>query len=214
MENLFDNDSVYEGGEYIQPAERVENCYLKDIEKMEDSSVVFHFVQMKNGAQLKLDQRIFCPTPRQNDTPENIKKKAALAVTQIKHIFGAFLTADQLSGISAAPKSLQEKDIIVAWREYLGKMMKALKEHAPNFTEIEVALKVTLRQGSDGKYYATLPLIPNFISSEMNPKAFRTDPQYDRYERPNADASAASSSPVEIEEADEVEEEDDIQEVW
>jgi len=193
---MFDNNNVSDI-QVIKPAERVEGCELvkmsrdKDPQSKSYRSVTFLFKEIATGAELA--HREFAPG-RQIGTKtlsnDEYKKNISLVHSRIAHITRAFLPEEIFKQIKVAGdidqlmSSQNWAAIDKAWDDYISLTGQALGADANGVAKakgVKVALKVVYKKVKD-KFYASLPAVPPFISSELHPKQFSSaNPQYDIY---------------------------------
>ena len=116
----------------------------------------------RQGASIS--DRIFDNTERgPNQTEEDHDKSQTATLQKLKQIAEAYLEKEKVANIQA---------------ESILDVMKVLEKTLPSAAKgKKTALKVTLRLNR----YPQLPLYGNFISTELNPLAFQTNPKYDKY---------------------------------
>jgi hypothetical protein len=173
--------------------ERVEDCYLKEVRKHPANqdgkfgvSVEFEFHYLPSekstpgyGAILK--HREFDPEGSNNIEMDEsrLTKSIKLSMTRIKHILGCYISNDKLDKINV--NSFEELvDLIVS--------SSTLK----NSKNIKTALKVTY----NSKNISSLPKVPDFISTDMKPRVFSSDPTWDKYEKTSSSPNVYNSVPV------------------
>jgi len=188
---MFDNSKVSDIS-VIKPAERVEGCQLVSMKRDKDPqsksfrSVTFTFVQTATGAQLAhrefAPNRVIAGKTLNND---EFKKVLSQHHSRVAHITRAFLDeatflkiviAGDIDQLLAAGNYAA---IDQGWDQYIamtGQALGASDQGVAKAKGVECALKVVY----NGKY-AALPKIPPFISTELHPKQFTTNPQYDKY---------------------------------
>lgn len=179
---MFDNSQVSDK-QVIKPAPRVENCKLVKLIRNEDKSVTFLF---NDSAGAELAHREFMPNKVINGntlSEDEFKKSVSLVTSRIAHITRAFVTEQVFLAIKVVPSGNVETD----WIAYIKLTGQALEVDANGVPKKAInqpcALKVVYTK-TKGKYYAGLPKVPVFISTENHRKEFTTNPQYDLYEIP------------------------------
>jgi len=186
---MYDNSQVSDITP-IKPGVRVEGCRLVKITKVNDpgknthGAVTFHFIQDKTKAVL--NHMEFAPKKGEKQTDEKFAAQVKLQGSRIAHITRAYLVEDVAKTIGGAN-----------WDEYIKNTVTALgvdfNTGVPSKTvNVIVALKVVLR---DNKY-SSLPNVPVFISSDLNPKDFTINPEYDKFVPEMAQPDAARASNV------------------
>lgn len=166
----------------IVPAERVENCELIDIYWVDNNkSPIFSFVHKPTGA--KLDHKEFDPDML-DETPENKEKNALMVMSRLIHIAEAFVGRN-----SKESTMLREIDVST-FKEFVEKVIDIIGN---SYMGVECALKVILR-GSNNKFYSSLPKVTPFISTEISPEIFSTNPEYDKYSRPDSGSAISPES--------------------
>ncbi len=177
MENLFNNKNVTEKSA-MKPALRKEGCYITNLSKDDKSNLVIEFRDHTGSTLRHVEWK---PEKRETDTDEQFEKSVKLTVSRVKHIAGRFMSEDDANTIQGAD-----------WDGYVDSFIT--KMTSVNYKTVPVALKVTLRKGSDDKWYSSLPKVPSFISSEKYPKEFTTNPDWDMYEVPSAGATSPDAA--------------------
>lgn len=184
---MFDNSKVSDAS-VIKPAPRVEGCELylikRDMDPASKSfrSVSFHFRQKATGAELV--HREFAPSKVINGktlSKEELEKNVSLIHSRIAHITRAFLDEATFLKIKVVG---DVSNIDKLWDDYVVMTGQALGASPTGVTKAagqECALKV-IYKNVKGKFYASLPSVPPFISTANHPKEFTTNPQYDKYE--------------------------------
>lgn len=181
---MFDNSKVSDI-QAMRPEPRKEGCELVEIKKLVDektgaSSITFKFVD-STGAELT--HREFEPSRQigtKTLTDEEFKKNVNLTHSRIAHITRAFVPEDKFLLIKVADTGNFRND----WNAYLKITAEALGVTTQGVEAAKgkkCALKVVYRKVKD-KFYSSLPNVPPFISTELHPKTFSTNPQYDKYE--------------------------------
>jgi hypothetical protein len=192
---MFDNSNVSDK-QIITPKERVEGCELvlmsrdKDPKSASFRSVTFHFKETATGAVL--DHREFAPNRvigTKTLTNDEYKKNISLTHSRIAHITRAFLPEEKFKlikvegDLDALLAAGNYAAIDAAWDAYITMTGQALGATGTGVEAAKgkaIALKVIYRTVKT-KNYASLPNVPPFISSELHPKPFSTNPQYDKY---------------------------------
>lgn len=115
-------------------------------------------------------------------SPENLDSVGSLneeAKTNIRqmllnrlvHIAGAFVA------------DIEDNPIVGdSWVDFCNNLIARVNQHKD--TKCDLKLVYPTKPAADGKYYASFPLVPDFISTELKPKVFTANPQYELYELP------------------------------
>jgi len=193
---MFDNSKVSDVT-VMKPAPRKEGCSFVSMKKNEDKSVSFKFVDA-TGAELTL--REFMPSKviaGKTLDDDNFKKNVSLTHSRIAHITRAFIPEETFLKIKIEDKGIANFEPM--WMDYLKQTAMALGVQADGSVAAAkgkpCALKVVYTLNK-GKYYAALPKVPPFISTELHPKEFGTNPQYDIYEIPKIGPDTEMPAPM------------------
>ena len=207
---MFDNSKVSDVS-IIKPALRVENCELYLIKRDQDPasksyrSVSFHFRHKVTKAELT--HREFAPSKTINGkvlTKEEIEKNVSLIHSRIAHITRAFLDEATFLKIKVVG---DVNNLDKLWDDYIvmtGQALGASPAGVAKAAGVDCALKV-IYKNVKGKFYASLPAVPPFISTANHPKEFTINPQYDKFEMekitpdtelPNGEGFKTSDAPA------------------